>query len=236
MKAPPEPWPPQLPEITWYYADDATAIACGDCQQLMPQIPKGLVDLVLTDPPYGIQRDKGFGGAQGFRGQGAKIDRRQFELDEWDKKRPAPEVFEALLKLGGLAIIWGGNFFADLLPQSTHWIFWDKVQTMPTFGDGELAWTNSPRTSVKKVVYEWNGLLGKEEHRVHPTQKPFKLFSWCIQNYSEERAVVIDPFMGSGTALRAAKELGRYAIGFEKAERYCALAADRLRQEVFRFG
>jgi DNA modification methylase len=189
------------------------------------------VDLVLTDPPYGIGRDKGFEGFEGFGGKGKPIARRRFEDDEWDKERPKKECFDLLLKASSLSIIWGGNFFADILPQSTHWIVWDKLQTMPTFGDCELAWTNSKRKSVKKVIVEWNGLLGKENFREHPTQKPLDLMLWCIQNYFEQ-GTILDPFMGSGTTLRAAKDLQRKAIGIEIEEKYCEIAAKRLSQEV----
>ena len=101
---------------------------------------------------------------------------------------------------------------------------------MPTFGDGELAWTNSDRKSVKKITIEWNGLLGKEDTRNHPTQKPLDLMLRCLESYPGE--TVLDSFMGSGTTLRAAKDLGRKAIGIEIEEKYCEIAVKRLRQEV----
>ena len=189
-----------------------------------PEIPK--VDLVLTDPPYGVKRDKGFGGFGGF---GEPIARTRHE-DDWDADRPIAAALLACVDAGALCILWGGNFFADVLPRSTHWIFWDKLQTMPTFGDGELAWTNSHRKSVTKVTIEWNGLLGKEKTRVHPTQKPIKLMTWCIKKYSKEQDTILDPFMGSGTTLKAAKDLGRKAIGIELEEKYCEIAAKRCSQ------
>jgi DNA modification methylase len=140
-------------------------------------------------------------------------------------------LLQLVANSGELCIMWGGNFFADALPRSTHWIFWDKLQTMPTFGDGELAWTSSPRKSIEKVTIEWNGLLGKEQTREHPTQKPVSLMLWCIEHYPPAQSIV-DPFMGSGTTLRAAKDLGRKAIGIEIEERYCEIAAKRMAQEV----
>lgn len=216
-----------------YYHDKKSDIVIflGDCREILPHLPK--VDLVLTDPPYGIKRDKGFEGFGGFGGFGKPIMRRRFEDDTWDKERPNKCIFDQIIKKSALSIIWGGNFFADILPQSTHWIFWDKLQTMPTFGDGEIAWTNSDRKSVKKVVIEWNGLLGKESTRKHPTQKPLNLMLWCLENYAGN--FILDPFMGSGTTLRAAKDLGRKAIGIEIEEKYCEIAAKRLEQEVFDF-
>lgn len=215
-----------------YYEDTKAGIVIyhGDCREILPQLPK--VDLVLTDPPYGIKMSKGF---DGFGGFGKPIARRQYS-DTWDKDRPSKDVFDLILGGGRSVILFGGNFFADILPRSTHWIFWDKLQTMPTFGDGELAWTNIDRKSVKKVTVEWNGLIGKEqEARKHPTQKPVSLMTWCIQSYSENGNEILDPFMGSGTTLRAAKDLGRKAIGIEIEEKYCEIAVKRLAQEVLQF-
>jgi DNA modification methylase len=214
-----------------YYEHGGITIYHGDCREILPQLPK--VDLVLTDPPYGVKMSQGFEGFEGFGGFGKPIARRQYP-DTWDDNRPSKEVFDLILGHCSNAIMFGGNFFADILPRSTHWIFWDKLQTMPTFGDGELAWTNLDRKSVKKVTVEWNGLLGKEdESRKHPTQKPLKLMLWCLEQYSEVEQTILDPFMGSGTTLRAAKDLGRKAIGIEIEEKYCEIAAKRLSQEVF---
>ncbi len=132
-----------------YFETSLGKLYHGDCLDVMKEMPDKSVDLVLTDPPYGVGRDKGFGGeGRGFGGKGQfRINVRQYE-DTWDKERPSKECFDRLLKIGKLVMLFGGNFFADILPQGTHWIFWDKLQTMPTFGDGELIWTNSPRKSV----------------------------------------------------------------------------------------
>ena len=190
-----------------------------------------IVDVVITDPPYGIKMDKGF---EGFGGFGTPIARRQYP-DAWDKQRPDATTFSMILRRCNLALIFGGNFFADILPMSTHWVVWDKLNTMPSFGDCELIWTSSGRKSVKKETIEYNGLLGKEESRVHPTQKPVRLLRLLIADYSNSADTILDPFMGSGTTLRAAKDLRRKAIGIEIEEKYCEIAAKRLEQEVFDF-
>ena len=106
---------------------------------------------------------------------------------------------------------------------------------MPSFGDCELIWTSSDRKSVKKETIEWNGLIGKESTRLHPTQKPLRLLRLLLTDYSEQGQTILDPFMGSGTTLRAAKDLRRKAIGIEIEEKYCEIAAKRLEQEVFDF-
>ena len=212
--------------MTPYYEHAGIVIYHGDCRDVLPELEP--VDLVLTDPPYGVGRDKGF---EGFGGFGKPIRRRRFEDDNWDDTRPDVDALLGCVNAGKVAIIWGGNFFADVLPRSTHWVFWDKLQTMPSFGDGELAWTSSKRKSVSKVTVEWNGLLGKKDTRYHPTQKPLSLITWCIEKYTPSNTI-LDPFMGSGTTLRAAKDLGRKAIGIEIEEKYCEIAAKRLAQEV----
>lgn len=184
------------------------------------------VDWVLTDPPYGIEMDEGFGGF------GEPIARRRYP-DAWDKERPSKECFDLILKGCRNALIFGGNFFSDYLPVNGHWIVWDKLNTMPSFGDCELIWTNIKRKSVKKITREYNGLIGKEEQRYHPTQKPLNLIEILLKQYDAQ--TILDPFMGSGTTLVAAKNLNRKSIGIEIEEKYCAIAVKRLRQEVFDF-
>jgi DNA modification methylase len=213
-----------------YYEHKGITIYHGDCLGVMPELES--VDLCLTDPPYGVKRDKGFGGSESFGGSGKPIARRKFEKDEWDSERPPRIVFDLILRKSQAAMIFGGNFFADILPPGTFWIVWDKINTMPTFGDCELIWTNFNRKSVKKITHQYNGLLGKEDARYHPTQKPLVLIEKLIADYGMGCKTILDPFMGSGTTLRAAKNLGREAIGIEKEERYCEIAARRLQQEI----
>jgi len=203
---------------------DAT-LYCGDCKLIMPTL--GKVDAVVTDPPYGVKRDKGF---EGFGGFGKPIARRRFEDDDWDKERPSQACFDVMLEHAKHAIIFGGNFFADMLPVGGHWIVWDKLNTMPTFGDCELAWTNLPRKSVKKVTIEYNGLLGKEHNRAHPTQKPIAVMSWCLQTLPNGTNSILDPFMGSGTTGVACAKLGRKFIGIEIEPRYFDIACRRIEE------
>ena len=201
-------------------------LLCGDCskmQDIDTLINKNKSLILITDPPYGINMDKGFSGSGGF---GTPIKRRKYK-DEWDSVRPKKETFENLISKCELSIIWGGNFFADLLPQSTHWLVWDKQQTMPTFGDCELAWTSSERKSVKKYEIVYNGLIGKEEHRYHPTQKPVKLFLELINDYVKDENIVFDPFCGSGTTLIACEKLNRKCYAMELDPAYCDIILKR---------
>lgn len=201
---------------------------CGDCLQIMPTLCK--VDAVVTDPPYGIGQDKGFEGFEGFGGFGKPIARKQY-ADNWDSERPPKECFEKILMACKSALIFGGNFFADILPISTHWIVWDKKNTMPSFGDAELIWTNINRKSVKIFECEYNGLLGKEGKRIHPTQKPVKLLIDLLERYSKTDNLICDPFFGSGTTAIACERLNRRWIGIEISEEYCEIAAQRIENE-----
>ena len=207
------------------------AVIQGDCLEVMRGMDDKSVDLIITDPPYGVKRDKGFGGFEGFRGAGKLIKRKAYS-DDWDSERPSQVIFDMICRVSSNALIFGGNYFADILPQGKHWIVWDKLNTMPTFGDCELIWTNIKRTSVSKVTVEYNGLLGKEKHRSHPTQKPISVVEWLIQRYSKPNDIILDPFCGSGTTLVAAKNLGRRYIGIEIEEKYCEIARQRLAQQT----
>ena len=210
-----------------YYKTALGKLYHGDCLDIMPHLYP--VDLVLTDPPYGINRDKGFEGATGFGGKGAPIARQQYS-GKWDGKRPPKNLFDLLIKKGKLSLIFGGNYFSDLLPQSTHWIVWDKKNTMPTFGDCELIWTNDNKKSVKMIECEYNGLLGRECKRVHPTQKPVKLIIELLEKYKPNKSV-LDAFLGSGTTAIACERLKRKWIGIEIDLKFCEVAVKRIEQE-----
>jgi DNA modification methylase len=202
----------------------------GDCREILPTL--GKVDAVVTDPPYGISRDRGMGGGgyDGFGG-GVKRNARTY-VGEWDADRPTPETFRLMLDAGEHLIIWGGNYFSDCLPMSQKWLFWDKLQTMPSYSDGEMAWTNLPGTSTKKFTYNGSGLMSAEKGRVHPTQKPVELLSWCIGLIPPPATLIIDPFMGSGTTGVAVVRRDRKFIGIEIEPKYFDIACRRIANEA----
>ncbi len=208
-----------MTEVT--FLDGAVRLILGDCREVLPTL--GRVDAVVTDPPYGIGRDKGNSSGFGVGFYAMQI-RKQY-ADDWDH-RPDDELLRNIVAAGHAVIVWGGNFFTSVLPENGHWLVWDKQNTMPTFSDCELAWTNLRKTSVKILRYSNNGLTAKEKDRVHPTQKPVEVMRWCISNI--DAGTILDPFMGSGTTGVAAVKLGRRFIGIEIEPKYFDIACRRI--------
>jgi site-specific DNA-methyltransferase (adenine-specific)/modification methylase len=202
---------------------DAT-LYLGDCREILPDLPK--VDAVITDPPYGIGADKGKKGSIPFKG-GKPVQMAWHPENNWDNFRPDNDVILMTVNAGRVAIIWGGNYFADLLPATGRWLWWDKCQTMPSYGDGELAWTNLPQTTPKKFVLANNKLLADKVERYHPTQKPLQLMQWCI-SFVPSADTILDPFMGSATTGVAAVQMGRKFIGIEREKKYFDISCERI--------
>jgi DNA modification methylase len=199
-------------------------------------------DLLLTDPPYGIgaasANFRSRGGRTGFDGKRREkyIHATDFGHETWDEEPPPAWIFGAMLDQTTYQIIFGGNYFP--LPPSRCWLVWDKDNGTNDFADCEMAWTNFDK-AVRLLHWRWNGMLqedmSKKETRYHPTQKPLPVMNWVLSHAPKTITSVVDPYMGSGTSLLAAKLAGLMAVGIEQDERYCELAAIRLSQEVFNF-
>jgi len=198
------------------------------------------VDLVLTDPPYGIKSNiKGTKSNRGLREcKGLSVLPKDWQdcFGDSDPFEPShlldfPEV-----------ILWGGNHYASRLPDRACWIVWDKRCAMPSDNnaDCEIAWS-SFSSPARVFRHYWRGWIRSGEENIavsgdklHPFQKPLALMRFCL-SLSKTTGTVLDPYCGSGTTLRAAKDLGRKAIGIEIEERYCEIAAKRMSQEVLQF-
>jgi DNA modification methylase len=202
-----------------YFQDAAVTIYHGDCWDVLPNLPH--VDLVLTDPPYGIPGAAWRRTYHGRRGKSPLWG----TVPSWDK---VPERVKDIVEIADKVVLWGGNNFN--LPPAPHWFVWDKLQSNRG-ADCELAWTKGVaahkvfRMSRIDAYVNKAGGLRKE----HPTQKPLPLMEWCIEQMRlHNGSTVFDPFMGAGTSIMAAKRKGHKAIGVEIDERYCEIAARRM--------
>ncbi len=198
-----------------------------DCLEFMKTLPDKCIDLVLTDPPYGIGEAAGKNKSRGLLAQPT-----DYGNSDWDNQIPCKEIFDEIIRISKNQIIFGGNYFVEYLKNSPCWIVWDKNNGETDFADCELAWT-SFKTAVRKFKFTWNGMLQEnmknKEVRFHPTQKPVELMAWILKNYSNEKEIIFDPFLGSGSTLIACQNLKRKWIGCEISPIYCKIAEDRIK-------
>jgi len=184
----------------------------ADCRDVLPTLPR--FDLLLTDPPYGID--------VGAMNMGAGKKTMVFDAFAWDEKPPSPNEFAALLAKCDAAIIWGGNYFS--LPPSGKFLSWDKMQRF-SGADFELAYTSlsGPSKVFRLSRVEAYGATP----RLHPTQKPLALMAWCL-THTPTAKTVLDPFMGSGTTGVACAQSGRSFTGIERERKYFDIAVERI--------
>lgn len=200
-------------------------IIFGDCMRYLKNIPDKSIDLVLTDPPYGINASNGVGGFGNSPNKARKY------KGNWDNETPKKEVFDELLRIGKKVIIFGGNYFTDKLPVNGHWLVWDKVGEVNfqnPFSDCELIWTNIDKKVVKKYIVKQQGFINDGDDIFHPTQKPYRLITNIINDYSEKNDLILDAFSGSGTICCSAKDNSRRFIGFEINKEFYEKSINRL--------
>ena len=197
----------------------------GDCLKVMKQFSDRSFGLVLTDPPYGINYDRQQNkmARNGRTSNGGKW--KEYEENYWDSKVPSKEIFDEMFRTSKSQIVWGGNYFN--LPRHTTWLIWNKIQRS-IMTDGEMAWTSFDKRIWIFDMSRADAYINKSDGKYHPTQKPTQLFSWCLEKLGSSADLILDPFMGSGTTLVAAKKLGRKAVGIEISEKYCEIAIKRL--------
>jgi site-specific DNA-methyltransferase (adenine-specific) len=182
-----------------------------DCVEGMRSYPDKYFSLALVDPPYGIEINMNMGRKKGQP--------KRHDDKDWDNAIPNDEYFKELFRVSKNQIIWGGNYFP--LPLTKSWIFWDKnVPEGVSFADGELAWTSFDKTLVKAKV-KYSGFQGMDNGgKIHPTQKPIKLYKWLLQNYAKPGDLILDTHMGSQSSRIAAYDMGFDYVGFELDEDY----------------
>ena len=208
--------------MTPYFQQDGVTLYHGDCREILPGL--GQFDLLLTDPPYGINYKAGESSQQGIQ---------NFDRIKDDDKPFDPSFFLHFPDV----ICWGANHYARRLPEEYGQFYcWDKVCTnglKVRIAECEYAWHKNG-TKPRVFRHLWSGAYRHSEageKSVHPTQKPVALMVWCLTLVPDAKTI-LDPFAGSGTTLLAAKLEGRKAVGIEISERYCEIAANRLRQKL----
>lgn len=191
-----------------------------DCMKYMREQPDNAFDLAIVDPPYGIGAGKKTYGKR----------REKHDKKNWDQSIPDELYFSELKRVSRDQIIWGGNYFP--LPLTNGWIYWDKGRDKETtFSDGELAWT-SHLSLIKCARIRYDGFIGSDIQRIHPTQKPVKLYDWLLTNYAEKGQRILDTHLGSGSSAIAAHYFGVDFVGCELDEDYYKAAKTRFENET----
>jgi len=198
--------------------------------ELMARFPDNYFDLAIVDPPYGIDADKKNNGKNSEaheKNSLAKI--KTYKKTNWDSSIPTEDYFKELKRVSKRQIIWGANFFN----LQGGMLYWHKNVTMPTYSSGELAylsWLNK----IDFVDITWHGMLQQDmknkEHRIHPTQKPVKLYEWILMNYAKEGDKILDTHLGSGSIAIACHNLGFDLTACELDKDYFESAMKRLKQ------
>tara|TARA_R110000824_G_scaffold225067_1_gene412724 strand:+ start:52 stop:672 length:621 start_codon:yes stop_codon:yes gene_type:complete len=200
-----------------YYQSQGITIFHADSAEIWNDLEP--FDLILTDPPYGYGWDTKYS-----RFSKGTADKKQIKNDagELDLRH----IFDSPAE----KIIFGFNSLVEFIEKPGSLIVWDKrgEDGFSFLSDGESAYWSEGRGVY---IFSKNGQQHRSQAGLHPTQKPIGLFRWCIEK-AKRNAIIVDPFMGSGTTLRAAKDLGKRAIGIEIDEKYCETAAKRLEQEM----
>jgi len=187
----------------------------GDCMEYMATLPDKAFELAIVDPPYGLPDDS-------VNGRG-KLKNRIMNTDgmAWDTA-PTAEYFDELMRVSENQIIWGGNYFD--LPPTRGIICWDKVQPWPNFSAWEMAWTSFDHVAR---LFKFDNRTGD---KIHPTQKPVKLYEWLLTNYAKPGDHILDTHLGSGSSAIACNNLGFEMVGCELDLDYYNAACERIKQ------
>ena len=200
-----------------------------DCMEYMSQQPDNAFDLAIVDPQYGI-------GESGDHESRNRVSTNNYIVKNWDESAPEMDYFTDLKRVSKNQIIWGANHFAQNINEgSPCWIVWDKQNGACDFADCELAFT-SFETAVRKFEFRWAGMLqgdmANKEKRIHPTQKPVKLYEWLLTNYAKPEQKILDTHLGSGSSAIAAHYFGCEFVGCEIDKDYHAAAVERFKSET----
>jgi site-specific DNA-methyltransferase (adenine-specific) len=207
-------------------------LLCGDStdSDLIEKLLNGnKAELLLTDPPYGIDYGNQLIKGDKFTEKTNKHGWRNFGNPEWDKSKPENGVLQYLCQITDNQIIWGGNYFTDDLPPTMGWLIWDKGQRGFSLADGEMAWT-SFNNALR--IKEYARAKANQEEKNHPTQKPQEIMNWCFEyadrHSKKEIKLVLDAYLGSDSTMAASHQLKRKCYGMELDPKYCDVIVKRM--------
>jgi len=197
---------------------DAT-LYLGDCMDILPTL--GMVDAVITDPPFGVGNFVQTSGNKRGRGKSFSVE------VEWNEAPPPPRFFEMIKAMSRHRIIWGANFF-NCFEDKGGAIVWDKAQLMPNFSKADIAsCTHFQKTEIVRIP--WTNFTATHQAETdHPCERPVSLYEWCIGYLPGKIETVLDPFLGSGSCGVAAVRMGRKFVGIEREPRYFEIACKRI--------
>jgi len=207
-----------------------------DNMELMARYEDNHFDLAIVDPPYGIGVGSiAYTNNVEIAGNGLAKRKDYSKDNDWDKNRPQKSYFKELFRVSKNQIIWGGNYFSDLLEPTKSWVIWDKKideKYTNNFADCEMAWASKGVARMLRLM--WNGMLQHDmknkEIRIHPTQKPVKLYEWLLMKYAKEGDKILDTHLGSGSIALACHNLGYSLTACELDKDYYEASLKRLKQ------
>lgn len=204
----------------------------SDCIGAMRGFTDKYFDLAICDPNYGIGED---GGDKKRTRKSKNYNKIVVHAKKnWDNKIPDEMYFKELFRVSKNQIIWGGNYFTDFLPPKMGWVFWDKL-IGGDFSDGELAWTSFDK-ALRQFTYSYHGDTKGGHTRIHPTQKPIKLYKWLLENYAKPGNKILDTHLGSGSSRIAAYDLGFDFTGYELDKDYYEAQEKRFNEHCIAHG
>lgn len=201
-----------------------------DCLQAMKAMRDKQFDLAIVDPPYGIGMDGtvgiGIGKKKGF------TRKKHYEQKNWDKALPSQEYFDELFRISKNQIVWGANYFTKQLPVIKNYIFWHKKgqSVDDKFNDGEMAYVSLGRTRMIDIWWNGVGVINSGETKIHPTQKPVKLYKWLLDTYAKSGDKIFDSHLGSGSIAVACWDMGFDLTAYEIDKEYYDKACKRFEQ------
>ena len=202
-----------------------------DCMEVMKDYKDNEFDLAVVDPPYGIGADIK-NSVNKKQSPKSKAYSKEYGVQKWDNNIPDLDYFIELFRVSKNQIIWGVNYYPYPFLIGGR-IYWNKMVSMPTYSDGELAYCSLIK-SIRCFDFQWHGMLQGEMHnkekRIHPTQKPVRLYEWIYINYAEPGQKILDTHLGSGSNAIAAhyEKMGRF-VGIELDEDYYKAACKRIK-------